>query len=258
MSISQKDVKIRISYQTSSTNQNTVHIDSVLVEQGFGTGASLKIHLLLFDSDCNLLDTLDFGEYNPYGYSYKAYHFRQNQTADMMQLDSTLKYRIPDGMQYFLYTPCQYRKDFVNAAYPPMLQTLDSLWGPKVGHSGTAFIAYGVKGDLSAREAKLAYVSQAVYSMSKTICQYASTYVLIDDNEQVILYPNPSSEFVNLEFKDSKIREVIVHDCFGKQVFELTTDKNSYQLGLSSLTAGYYTIRIQDDTAVYSKQLVLR
>jgi len=72
ISTSQKLVKIRIGYQTSQTNQNTVHIDSVLFEQGFGQGGALKFHLLLFDSDCEHIDSLELGEYNPFNTNYKA------------------------------------------------------------------------------------------------------------------------------------------------------------------------------------------
>lgn len=251
---SQMHIKIRISYQTSQTNQNTVSIDSTLFAWGFGQGPDLKIHLLMFDSDCENVDSLELGEYS----KFKAYHYRQNSAADMVQLDSTLKYRIPDGTQYFLYTPCQYRKDFVYAAYSPMLHTLDSLCGPQVGHASTAFIFYGIMGDPSAREATIAYVSGAVYSMTKILCQNAGVNDLNIDQSDAVLYPNPASDLVKIEFKDARAREILIYNCMGKQVLVLTSEKDSYQLNVSTFDSGHYTVRILDNAGVNVEHLIVK
>jgi hypothetical protein len=256
--IGQSLVKIQISYQTSSSNQNTVHIDSILVESGFGQGGALKFHLLIFDNVCELVDSLELGEYNPFNSNYKAYHYRQIETYDMAQFDSTLKYRIPDGFHYFIYTPCQYRKDFVSTAYSPVLQTLDSLWGPQVPNATTAMIAYGIKGIPSSYESIIVDPLNVLTSMTKTICFDAGIEEFqMGSSFEPIVYPNPTSNSFNIQFFDEGKRIVQIFDLTGKLLSELKVRNEVVEMNINDFDPGHYLLRILDERGTFVKQLIL-
>ena len=254
---SQKLVQIRISYQTSQTNQNTVHIDSVLFEQGFGQGPALKFHLLLFDEDCEHVDSLDFGEHNPFLNNFKAYHFRQIEMDDMVQLDSTLKYRIPDGMHYFLYTPCQYRSDFVSAANYPTLQTIDSLWGSQVANASTALILYGKTGDLSSYESIVVDPSNVVTGMTKNICLDAGINEQERSSLEPLIYPNPTDNQVNISFQNSRERLFLLYNSLGQLMFELNSENTLVEIDLTNLERGHYLLKILNGQNSCIKSIVL-
>lgn len=257
-SVSQSLVEIQISYQTSWSYQNTVHIDSILVESGFGQGGALKFHLLIFDNDCEHVDSLELGEYNPSNYNYKAYHFRQIESYDMAQLDSTLKYRIPDGFHYFIYTPCQYRKDFVSAAFPPLLQTLDSLWGPQVPNATTAMIAYGIKGVPSSYESIIVDPANVITSMTKTICFDASIGEFqMGTSYEPIVYPNPTSNSFNIRFFDEGNRVVQIFDFTGKLLSESKVTNELVELNINDFDPGHYLLRIRGERGTFVKQLII-
>jgi hypothetical protein len=257
-SIGQSLIDIQISYQTSVTSHNTVRFDSVLVESGFGQSSSLKFHLLVFDTECKHVDSMKLGEYNPFNTNFKAYHFRQNQAYDLGQLDSTLKYRIPYGFHYFIYTPCQYRKDFVSTAFSPFLQTLDSLWGSQVKNTETAFIAYGIKGFPESYESIIVDPSDEVISMTKVICFDAGIIDFQNDNyPEPFLFPNPTSNLLNISFFDKRNRSIQFFDLTSKLVNELNSVDDSIELDVSDFEPGHYFLRIQDEQGTFFKQLLI-
>lgn len=251
-------VKVQISYQTSYEYQNTVHIDSNLVESGFGQGGTLKFHLLIFNNDCELIDTLALGEYNPYGSNFKAYHYRQNNATDLAQLDSTLKYRIPVGYHYFLFTPCQYRKDFVSAAYPPMLSTLDSLWSSQVSNTSTAFIAYSVKGFESYDDYIIVNPANTLTSLTKNIC-FDLGYTTIENDEKMIplVYPNPTKSEVNILLQEGLIHTIEFCDYSGKILYSSETEISNCKLDVSFLNSGQYLVKIVNQNDVFYQKLII-
>jgi len=70
-------------------------------------------------------------------------------------------------------------------------------------------------------------------------------HVGIDDveNLQVNIYPNPASQFINIESADA-ISQVVVYNIVGQQVITRTVNANSTLLDLGSLATGTYTMAI--------------
>lgn len=75
------------------------------------------------------------------------------------------------------------------------------------------------------------------------------------------LFPNPASEFVNVNIDSDKLANNIqmsVYDKFGRQVMRQTFDsKANIRLNVASLPAGMYTLSITDGKYIVGKQLVV-
>ncbi|HRF37362.1 MAG TPA: T9SS type A sorting domain-containing protein, partial [Saprospiraceae bacterium] len=75
------------------------------------------------------------------------------------------------------------------------------------------------------------------------------------------LFPNPASEFVNVNIDSDKLANNIqmsVYDNFGRQVMRQTFDsKANIRLNVASLPAGMYTLSITDGKYIVGKQLVV-
>jgi len=69
------------------------------------------------------------------------------------------------------------------------------------------------------------------------------------------LYPNPASDFLNLESKED-IRSVEILDLSGKQIESFIVNAKFTQIQLSKLTAGTYTLRINTALGTESKKFI--
>ncbi|MFW5725478.1 MAG: MBG domain-containing protein, partial [Bacteroidota bacterium] len=64
-----------------------------------------------------------------------------------------------------------------------------------------------------------------------------------EDIENIRLYPNPASDYVNIS-ADRSIRQIIITDLNGKEVYSATVHQNDTRISISHLPAGIYLVRI--------------
>lgn len=77
-----------------------------------------------------------------------------------------------------------------------------------------------------------------------------------DDSTSVSIYPNPTSDFVNINVIDESLNSVQVFDSLGRLVFSSTNLKtNSLRIDVSHYSTGIYVMRVNDNT---NKRLVIR
>ena len=73
------------------------------------------------------------------------------------------------------------------------------------------------------------------------------------------MYPNPSSGHVNLQLPSSNNRaHVKVYDYLGKTLIQKSINSQNTSLDISNLSAGIYFVRIQSDSKVGTKKLIVR
>ncbi len=81
------------------------------------------------------------------------------------------------------------------------------------------------------------------------------------DENLFSLYPNPASSSLNIKMSDynSTVKEIAIYDMEGKIVKTVSgaLDTKTYQLDVSSLSSGFYLVRIQTDTAFFVERLVV-
>lgn len=69
------------------------------------------------------------------------------------------------------------------------------------------------------------------------------------------LYPNPSSDFLNLESRED-IRSVEIFDLSGKQIESLNVNAKFAQIQISKFTAGTYNLRINTASGTETKKFI--
>lgn len=80
----------------------------------------------------------------------------------------------------------------------------------------------------------------------------ATKDITIEDD--VLLYPNPSSDIVKIEYKEHIIKNVSIVDLMGKVVIE--TKKT--EIDISDLPSSTYIVRIYSDRGVITKRLIVK
>ncbi len=103
---------------------------------------------------------------------------------------------------------------------------------------------------------KFALCVLAAFSIT---CAYASESGFDDvkDNQETVLYPNPSSEYVNIA-SSLEITKIEVRTINGNVVFETLVDAKSYNLDVTSWKRGQYVVTIFHQGRYEIKRITIR
>lgn len=63
-----------------------------------------------------------------------------------------------------------------------------------------------------------------------------------NQTDQFEMYPNPASEFIQLKFGDSGAGDIVIRDMEGRVVLETRNTKSTFELNVSFLESGMYTL----------------
>ncbi|TJY36284.1 T9SS type A sorting domain-containing protein [Pontimicrobium aquaticum] len=61
------------------------------------------------------------------------------------------------------------------------------------------------------------------------------------------LYPNPASDYINIEFKNNSEKNIEIFDVQGKLIMKKETQLKEIQINISNLVEGLYFVKIKDD-----------
>lgn len=87
-------------------------------------------------------------------------------------------------------------------------------------------------------------------------------YILIpvginnDESEAILVYPNPTTETINIVFPSTADRELKLISLSGELVFSKKTTGSKESIEVSDLPSGIYNLEIQDDSTVSSVKIV--
>lgn len=80
-----------------------------------------------------------------------------------------------------------------------------------------------------------------------------STPRLLNNSEQLLIYPNPSNDYVYISTKD-KINKVELFDLTGRLVLDFNHD--SKKLDIRSLPKGIYYFKVQTESDIFSRRII--
>jgi len=63
-------------------------------------------------------------------------------------------------------------------------------------------------------------------------------------NDKITLFPNPVKDFLNISLKEKLDAEIIIYNFLGDIIYKNKISNNNKTINLSSLTEGYYLIKI--------------
>jgi hypothetical protein len=109
------------------------------------------------------------------------------------------------------------------------------------------------------------FSSPTIIENSNSVSSTCTLSTTIDeetiDEETIFVYPNPAKEFINLEFSGLNYENISIEitDVFGKVVQkEISKNENQmFNLNVSSLSAGYYVLKISSGNSVIQKKIII-
>jgi PKD repeat protein len=104
------------------------------------------------------------------------------------------------------------------------------------------------------------YTTTGSFTVSLTISGPAGSstetkndYILIPvgieniEMEAILIYPNPATDFLNIDFPNVAKRKLILQTIDGKHLFERTTSHKSERIGMSEFDQGFYMLIIESN-----------
>jgi hypothetical protein len=71
------------------------------------------------------------------------------------------------------------------------------------------------------------------------------------------LYPNPTSDDVNLKFADNSIKTIEIYNALGKKIYTGAINTTEFKINTSNYSKGIYIINIFNKSTNYSKKLII-
>ena len=110
-------------------------------------------------------------------------------------------------------------------------------------------------------------LSQTNYVFTSDVGQYDGRFLVtfnsevLDTQEQQLaalsIYPNPTTDILNVVSPQAEIEQVTVYDMMGRVVLEVTaSNERNVQLDLSSMNSALYFIEISTTQGVITKRVI--
>jgi hypothetical protein len=77
------------------------------------------------------------------------------------------------------------------------------------------------------------------------------------ETEELLMYPNPTSNFVNIESASFKINSVYIYNVLGKLVYTEETNTNTITINTHKYPKGMYLVQINREDKILSKKLII-
>jgi hypothetical protein len=71
------------------------------------------------------------------------------------------------------------------------------------------------------------------------------------------LYPNPTSDDVNLKFADNSIKTIEIYNALGKKIYTAAINTTEFKINTSNYSKGIYIINIFNKSTNFSKKLII-
>lgn len=113
---------------------------------------------------------------------------------------------------------------------------------------------------MSAIISPIACPEDAFYGEYEDYCIYIGGYTGTENQteQEFVVYPNPSSEFLYLKFSDSASRIINVFDITGKLVYSFTGNNSLETLNINEFESGIYQIVVTDENGMIATQKFIK
>lgn len=143
-----------------------------------------------------------------------------------------------------------YRKRFI-LGYQGGLEVIEGIGSnlgfipePMVGGGGTTTYCYFLNGDFV----------WSIYGGNESNC-YTSTKQL-NLNSTIKIFPNPTSDNLNIEFENTEQRELMIFNQVGQQVLNKISNETTVILNLEQLPKGFYVLTIRTQKGTFTKKII--
>jgi len=97
----------------------------------------------------------------------------------------------------------------------------------------------------------------ATDTITITIAPYVPVGIQYLSDENIKLYPNPASSFLNIESENELIKRITFYSIDGREVMSLKKNQKACSLNISDLEKGFYFIKIELENSNILKKIIV-
>ena len=101
-----------------------------------------------------------------------------------------------------------------------------------------------------------AYINQNLGLIDSNLCNTASVLLLSEDNNDVIIFPNPVNTYLHINTKSNLFSQIEIFDSIGKKILSKELFENG--IDISSFPKGIYFIKFFDIINTYTKKFIVQ
>ncbi len=111
--------------------------------------------------------------------------------------------------------------------------------------------------EASTNKSTNANADQGTFTLKASESSVLSVDDFITLNNDLIIYPNPTSNKLNIKTLNSVIEQVEIYNLQGKRVLKMMNFKDKKDINVSNLSKGIYFIKAKTENGIVSKKLVV-
>ncbi|MEI7802357.1 MAG: T9SS type A sorting domain-containing protein, partial [Bacteroidota bacterium] len=100
------------------------------------------------------------------------------------------------------------------------------------------------------------YYIDAVYTSTDSMCCYTANSSFYN-NEQILLFPNPSNSILNIK-SPLESSEVRIYNLMGQEILKLNKNEKEISIDISVFPDGFYFLVEQSENKFYCKKFLLQ
>lgn len=216
-------------YYAAIREENKVIYLRDLVSNRHGS-ININSDTILFDFNVQVGDTINW--FSLYSGLMEVYSIDSVQVADGTYRKRFNFLDIPGGFVSF-------------QAVEGIGSNLGFIHTPMVGGGGTETYCYFLNGN---------FVWTLWLGANESDC-YTSTKQL-KSNSTIKIYPNPTSDNLNIEFETTEQRELMIFNQLGQMVLNESSNQVNVVLSLEDLPKGFYVLAIRSKERTFTKKIV--
>ena len=78
----------------------------------------------------------------------------------------------------------------------------------------------------------------------------------INQSAKINIYPNPTSDILNIKVENQQIKSLNIYSLFGKEVMKYTNKTEIKNIDISNLTSGIYLLQLKTDVGLFTKKII--
>ena len=94
-------------------------------------------------------------------------------------------------------------------------------------------------------------------TMNYVFCHTTATSINETANEVIEIYPNPSSNNVNINIANNGLYVMTIYDCKGSIIKTEKLHEGINNIELEEIQSGIYFIKLEGNNGVYNKKIII-
>lgn len=88
-------------------------------------------------------------------------------------------------------------------------------------------------------------------------CEFTTNIESINSNNNLVVFPNPTSKHLNIRFSNEENRVIQLYDCQSRLILSKSFDNCDVKLSINDITSGIYILKIIENNSIIERKIII-